>query len=242
MQLKFLFVIGATALVGFATGSLKQHLPENSPPAVRIISPVNNSKFEWNSIVPYNIRVSDKEDGNSEYNEIANNEVILFVNYFSDSSNVKKYLLDQPLTYQEPLLWMTTSTCFNCHTSKNKLIGPSFESIARRYSGDLTSVEGLAKKIITGSSGTWGDEKMPPHPDLQIDQAKTLVSWILKNNSNPDQTFYIGIEGSIRTREKPSKEPGKAVYILTANYTDHGLKNAERSGKKGIHTIVLRNY
>lgn len=229
-------------MAGFAGAPVKQHLPENSLPSVRIISPVNNSKVQWNTIIPYSISVSDKEDGNSEYDEIANNEVILFVNYFSDSSNVKKYLRDQSRTNQEPLLWMSRSTCFNCHTSKNKLIGPSFESIARRYSGDPASVEGLAKKIIAGSSGTWSDVKMPPHPDLQIDQAKTLVSWILKNNSNPDQTFYVGKEGSIGTREKPGKEPGKAVYILTANYTDHGQKNDGQRSKTGIHSIVLRNY
>lgn len=242
MEFKFLWAIGVTALAGIVAPSLEQLFPENNPPSVRINSPPNNSKFQWNSVIPYSIVVFDKEDGNSEYNEISVNEVILFVTYYSDSSNVKKYLLDQSLTHQEPLLWITTSTCLTCHASKNKLIGPSFESIARRYTDNPATVEDLAKKIIAGSSGTWSDVKMPPHPDLQIDQAKTLVRWILQNSSNPDQTFYAGIEGSIRTREKPGKVTGSEVYVLTATYTDHGLKDTERSRKRGIHTILLKNY
>jgi cytochrome c len=242
MRFEFFLAFGVTALAGLVTASVKQRVPENNPPAVRIISPTNNSKFQVDSVIPYSILVSDKEDGNSAYNEISVTEVLLFVTYISDSSKVKNHLLNQSLTNQEPLLWMSTSTCFNCHASKNKLIGPSFESIAKRYADDPAPVESLAKKIIAGSSGTWSDVKMPPHPELQIDQAKKLVRWILENNSNPDQTFYAGIEGSIPTRDKPSKERGNGVYILTATYTDHGLKGIERSSKKGMHTIMLKNY
>jgi len=242
MRIKYILAIGVTALAGFTAASFKQHLKENSPPAVRIISPANNSEFQWNTIIPYAIHVSDKEDGNSEYSEIPPNEVLLFVTHFPDSSSLKKNILYQSLANEAPLLWMSTSTCFNCHASKSKLIGPSFEAIAGRYSGNSVSVEGLAKKIIDGSSGIWGDVKMPPHPELQIGQAKELVRWILENNSNPDQTFYAGVEGSIRTRERPSKESGKGVYILTASYTDHGLKGIERSGKKATHSIILKHY
>jgi len=240
MHFRFFFAIGILALVGLTSARLE--LQENSSPTVTIISPSMSSGFQWNSIIPYTIRVSDKEDGNSEYNEISPNEVFLFVTYFSDSSNSKKYLNDQSLPDQKPLLRMRTSTCFNCHASKSKLIGPSFEAIAGRYSDKTAFVDGLAKKIIAGSSGTWGDVKMPPHPELQIGEAEELVRWILDNNSDPDHTFYTGIEGAIRTKEKPREASGKGVYMLTASYVDHGVKGTERSSKKGLHTIMLKNY
>jgi len=251
MLLKFFLPIGFTGLVLYEfTFFLQQQ--ENSPPKVTITTPKKNSTFQWNSIVPYVISISDREDGNSEYNEISNNEVLLMVKYLPDSSQVKKYLLDRSKVNHEPLFWMSTSTCFNCHAAKTKLIGPSFEQIAQRYTDPSGALDSLAKKIIAGSSGRWGDLKMPPHPDLKIDQARVIVRWILKNSADADLNYIAGIEGVFRTREKPNKEPGKGVYILTARYTDHGVKGSSRNpsdqgiravkgSKLGQHTVVLKN-
>ena len=205
--------------IGFGTAALycfTAALPqqgENSPPKVTITTPAKNSTFEWNSIVPYVIRISDQEDGNSEFNEIANNEVLLTVVYLPDSSQVKKYLLDKSKKSQDALLWMSTSTCFTCHAAKTKLIGPSFEMIAQRYLVNPVTIESLAKKIIAGSSGTWGDLKMPPHPDLKIERAQEVVKWILKNNADPDQNYIAGIEGAFRQKKSQRRNPGEE-YIF----------------------------
>ena len=201
----------------------QQKSVENSAPKVTITTPTKNSKLHWNSVVPYSIRVSDPEDGNSEYNEISNNEVLLVIQYLPDSTQVKKYLLDRSKMNHQPLLWMSTSTCFTCHAAKTKLIGPSYDLVAQRYRGRLNAVDSLAKKIINGSTGTWGDLKMPPHPDLKIEQVKEIVRWILQNNDDPNQNYIAGIEGAFRTKEKPAKE-SKGVYVLTASYSDHGAK------------------
>ena len=136
---------------------------------------------------------------------------------------------------------MSTSTCFTCHAARNKLIGPSFELIARRYAGSPGTIDDLAKKVISGTTGTWGDVKMPPHPDLEVDQAREMVRWILENNADPDQTFYVGISGSFRTKEKSGDETGKGVYVLTASYNDHGIKGKTGSNRQGKHTVVLKN-
>ena len=167
------------------------------------------------------------------------------VAYLPDSALLKNYLSDRSKTNRKVLLWMSTSNCFTCHAAKARLIGPSFELIAGRYPDNSISVDSLSKKIIVGSSGTWGDLKMPPHPDLKIDQVKEIVRWILKNNSDPDQSYFVGTEGAFRTKEKPTGESGKGVYILTASYTDHGTKGTSHGPsdtKQGQHTIVLKNY
>src|SRR5258708_10225750 len=166
MSAKFVLTIGSPAFV-FYFFSASRSRQSNNPPEVTITAPAKNGRFQWNSVVHYEIRVSDKEDGNSEYNEIAANEVLLMVAYLPDSAHAKKYLSDRSKKNPEVLSWMSTSTCFNCHAAKAKLIGPSFELIARRYPDNSISAEALANKIITGSSGTWGDLKMPPHPDLK---------------------------------------------------------------------------
>jgi len=232
--------MGCSCAVVFA-----QKTAENSPPEVAIITPSTKSKINWNSIIPYSIQVSDPEDGKSEYNEISNNEVLLVIKYLPDSTQVKKYLLDRSKMNHQPLLWMSTSTCFNCHAARTKLIGPSYDLVAQRYRGQSNAVDSLAKKIINGSTGTWGDLKMPPHPDLKIEQVKEIVRWILKNNDDPDQNYIAGIEGAFRTKEKP-KDP-KGVYVLTASYTDHGAKNPPQSDgmirqgtKVGQQSIVLK--
>ena len=218
---------------------------KNNPPNVRIITPLNNTSFQWNAMVNYSISVSDKEDGTSEYNEIAAGEVLLKVVYLADGSKVKKHLPDKSNNGDpEPagLSLIKTSACFTCHASKNKLIGPSFELIAKRYPNNTTSIDMLAKKLIKGSTDVWGNIPMPPHPDLKTQQAREIIRWILKNNTNPDVTYFTGIQGAFRTKVKPAKDAGKGVYILTASYTDHGLKDLPQLSKRGEHTIILKNY
>jgi cytochrome c len=222
----------------FGIALSQQKAVENSPPKVTIITPSTNNKLHWNSIVPYSIRVSDAEDGNSEYNEISNNEVLLFIRYLPDSTQVKKYLLDRSKVNLLPLQWMSTATCFTCHAARTKLIGPSFDLVAQRYRGQSGVVDSLAKKIINGSTGTWGDLKMPPHPDLKIEQVKEIVRWILKINDDPDQNYLAGTEGSFRTKEKP-KDP-KGVYVLTASYSDHGTKETRQESRVGQQSVVLK--
>ena len=231
----------------FGIAISQQKTVENRQPKVSIVTPSPNSKLHWNSVIPYSINVSDPEDGNSEYNEISNNEVLLVIKYLPDSTQVKKYLLDRSKMNHQPLLWMSTLTCFACHAARTKLIGPSFDLVAQRYRGQASAVDSLTKKIINGATGTWGDLKMPPHPDLKIEQVKEIVRWILKNNDDPDQIYLAGIEGAFRTKERPSRD-AKGVYILTASYTDHGIMETPhpdgiiRQGTKvGQQTIVLKN-
>jgi cytochrome c len=217
----------------------QQKSGENNPPKVTIVTPSTSSKLHWNSIVPYSIRVADTEDGNSEFNEIPTNEVLLVIKYIPDSTQVKKYLLDRSKMNHQPFQWMSASTCFTCHSARTKLIGPPFELVAQRYRGQSGVVDSLAKKIINGATGTWGDLKMPPHPDLKMEQVKEIVRWILKINDDPDQNYLSGTEGSFRTKVKPAKDP-KAVYVLTASYSDHGAKETRQESRVGQQSIVLK--
>jgi len=218
------------------------YIQENRPPKIKIIAPFANSTFNWNSIIPYTIHVSDDEDGNSEYDEINPNEVILIVRYLKDSSNLKTYLTNESKKDNSPLVQMGKSTCFSCHKAKGKLIGPSFERIANKYQKDPKAVESLAKKIIAGSTSFWGDEKMPPHPDLSIEQGEKMVHWILENNSDSYKNYLIGIEGALKTKEQPASTNEKGILVLTARYTDHGVNDHWQNRKQAQKTIILTSY
>ena len=72
------------------------------------------------------------------------------------------------------------SGCLNCHKADQKLIGPSYQSVAERYKDQANAASILTQKVKTGGSGVWGRIPMPPHPQLSDENLNTLVSWVLR--------------------------------------------------------------
>lgn len=81
--------------------------------------------------------------------------------------------------------------CDACHAIDQKVLGPSFISIAMRYKGQATYVysgttyrliEGLSLKVENGGSGNWGSMPMPRGNTQKIDRADVgvLVKTILE--------------------------------------------------------------
>ena len=71
------------------------------------------------------------------------------------------------------------SGCLACHTADKKLVGPSYQDVAKKYAGDATAADKLAAKVKKGGSGVWGAVPMPPNPAVKDEDIKTLVAWIL---------------------------------------------------------------
>lgn len=67
--------------------------------------------------------------------------------------------------------------CSGCHAVNEKMIGPSYQEIADKYSEK--DIELLASKIIEGGSGVWGGVPMSPHPQVSKEEAKKMVEYIL---------------------------------------------------------------
>jgi cytochrome c len=198
--------------------------------------PAADASLDGNTLIPYAIEVNDQEDGNSAYEEINGREVVLLVKYLESSAWVEGYLarIEEDLA---PVMAMAKSTCLNCHAASSKLIGPSFDLLANKYSARDNAKVYLTDKVMSGSTGTWGEEKMPPQPDLNKEEVGLIVDWILAQKGDPT-FFYIGLEGAIRTPETPSSA-SKAVGVLTAAYEDHGSANAPDERKLGRQTIIL---
>lgn len=247
MKIIQLKLYGTIALMAFAccviTAFVQPKKKEvNNPPKVTISSPLNDNEFLWNSTIRYRITIADVEDGLSEYGEINTHEVVLEVCYLPDASKAKQYLAGKAKMVKENngLTMLKKSDCFSCHASKNKLIGPSFELIAKRYPFNKNTIERLSKKIINGSAGTWGKTPMTPHKMLKAAEARQMVRWILANNVNPNLSFYLGTEGAFRVKEKPTYKNSTEVIVLTAAYTDHGEKGSMQNKKYGQHSILLK--
>lgn len=71
--------------------------------------------------------------------------------------------------------------CKTCHAVDKKVVGPSFQDIAKKYKGDPKAAAMLVDQVRKGGSGKWGQVPMPPTPSDKISDAdlKLVVDWIL---------------------------------------------------------------
>jgi cytochrome c len=214
------------SLIFFSFINLQQ---ENHPPVVKIVSPQTNSPFDKDASVTYKISVADKEDGESKFDEINSKEVLLEVRYLKNGKAVQANPQNNGVNI------IMTSNCVTCHGFNTKAMGPSFADINKRYPVTKANADSLVKRIQYGSTGIWGKEKMPPHPELSIADIKSIVQWITKNAADPYVNYYVGTDGYFRF--KPDAQKG--IYQLTASYTDHGLKDVPGKKLKGQDVVTI---
>ena len=82
--------------------------------------------------------------------------------------------------YEPGLTLVARNKCLTCHSITETITGPPYRDIAKKYAGmPDTIVSHLAKKIISGGTGVWGQIFMTPHPDLSKADAETMVRYIL---------------------------------------------------------------
>lgn len=71
------------------------------------------------------------------------------------------------------------SDCAACHKIDVKLLGPSYQDIAKKYPATEANYNLLAQKIIKGGSGVWGQIPMAPHANISASDSKKMVQYIL---------------------------------------------------------------
>jgi cytochrome c len=71
------------------------------------------------------------------------------------------------------------NTCFACHATETKVLGPSFKEIAKRYNGQERAAAKLAASIKAGGTGKWGDTPMPSQEQISPTDTLAIATWIL---------------------------------------------------------------
>ena len=71
------------------------------------------------------------------------------------------------------------NNCMACHALDKKIVGPSFQDVAKKYIGQPDSETYLANSIKVGGNAKWGQIPMPPQVQLSDTDAKNLTAWIL---------------------------------------------------------------
>lgn len=71
------------------------------------------------------------------------------------------------------------NACMACHAVERKLVGPSYQDVAKKYAGQKDAAANLAKSIKAGGAGKWGPVPMPAQSALSEADALALATWIL---------------------------------------------------------------
>lgn len=77
-----------------------------------------------------------------------------------------------------------TRGCNACHEANEQRIGPSYQVVAMRYSGEFAAdsvglIDKLATKIRYGGAGAWGTVPMISNPAIPQDEAESISRWIM---------------------------------------------------------------
>ena len=185
----------------------------NAMPVVEILAPPNGGFFDAQDVIDFKVRVADAEDGTSDEGKIDPQRVVVQGAYRAARSGDAVH---------PGLALMQRTTCFACHTVREKSAGPSYLEVARKYDRDAPAREKLAAKIISGGVGVWGQQiAMPPHPQHTLAETQLMVDWILDLARPNEAKAVTGLSGSLKTTAPGERQDG-GVFVITASYNDNG--------------------
>jgi cytochrome c len=69
--------------------------------------------------------------------------------------------------------------CLACHQVDKRKYGPNFKEVATKYADQKNAAEVLAKKIRRGGTGVWGQDVMPPQPQVSAAEARAIATYVL---------------------------------------------------------------
>jgi cytochrome c len=197
----------------------------NEPPVISVdVTGGNKTFFFPGQPFSYDVKVDDKEEG-SLGNGISREEVSVNIDYLPQGYDLTEIAqghatADAATQFIAGKKLMEASDCKACHFIDKKSIGPAYKDVAARYKDDPKAIDYLAKKVINGGGGVWGDVNMAAHPQIPIADATEIVKYILNLNETtsspslpPQGTYTVTI---------PKGTSDAGVLVVRAAYTDKG--------------------
>ena len=83
-----------------------------------------------------------------------------------------------PALAQDAQKLLKEKACLACHSVDNKVVGPAYKDIAKKYRGRKDAEAYLSSKIREGSNGVWGQIPMPPNQVSEA-EANALAKYVL---------------------------------------------------------------
>jgi len=187
----------------------------NEQPKIDITLQGNQQFYFPGKPVTYKVNVTDNGDKVNMNNLVVNTkyEFSLFAAPVLGDQLVSQTTLGKNL--------MLSLDCKSCHKIDSTSIGPAFKNVAKRYFKNPDATVLLPLKIIKGGSGHWGEVAMSAHPALKIEDATSIVKWILTLADTAKKAKSLPASGSILPKPD-QKQPLNTLFELTADYTDNG--------------------
>ncbi len=185
-----------------------------------------NQSFYWdNRNLNYTVSAKDLEDGNPENGSIDSDQISVTIDYLDQGYDITQVAQGHQLEVKTlaPLgkRLIDGSDCKNCHAEKIKVNGPSYTEIAKHYQNDPNAEDYLAQKIIRGGAGNWGETVMSAHPQINLDNAKEIASYIL-TIAKPEKVVSKYPASGVFVMKDHINKKQRGQYILIASYTDKG--------------------
>ncbi|MEO6452931.1 MAG: PKD domain-containing protein, partial [Ginsengibacter sp.] len=236
-------VLTVTDAKGAKNSKSLQITAGNEPPVVAFDFKGSNKSFFFpGKNINYAVNVNDKEEGSLANGRILPSQVAVTIDYLSEgydqtviASNQRS--VDASVRYVTGKNLIAKSDCKSCHNINTKSLGPDLTSVAKRYKKDRGAEGRLARKIISGGSGVWGDAAMPAHPSISANEATSIVKYILSLGEK--QTIKSKPVRGTYLLDTAAKEGTKGNVIFRAAYVDKGTKVAGPQMTEDM--IVLRN-
>lgn len=216
----------------------------NEPPVVKIdLNNANRTFYFPNKPISYTVKVSDKEDGSLANKKISPAQVAVSIDYLTEGFDLTEIAqsqrsVDASVQFSKAMSLIATSDCKSCHSIKGKSLGPAFMTVATKYKGNTNAPDRLARKIISGGTGVWGDAMMPAHSNLSESNARAIVLYILSLDGKTKTVKSRPVNG-IYVPKLPAGDSEKGSFIFRAAYTDKGTKLA--SSQSGDNLVVLKS-
>ncbi|QHT67694.1 carbohydrate-binding protein [Rhodocytophaga rosea] len=217
----------------------------NSMPIIAVNTGGNSTFFWDNAPVNYTVDVTDKEDGSMKAGNIDASRIKVYLDYLPQGQDMVQVLGHQtkdaetePASTHPGLELINKSDCKACHSIDKKSIGPAYRDVAKKYKEDKSAADRLARKVISGGNGVWGENMMSAHPQLSLDVTKEMVSYILTLADEKQAKESIEPVGSFTANQHQGKgEEGS--YVISAYYTDKGSKEVGPLMSRGM--LILRH-
>jgi cytochrome c len=211
---------------GVSTQSIEISAGNEPPKIIFDIGNNNRSFFFENKKVNYNVSVEDKEDGTLNNGKIKPESVVVNIDYLPEGYDKTQIAqghrtADQSATVLKGKNLIGLGDCKACHSVDKKSIGPSYGDVAAKYKGNSNAQQLLAKKIISGGSGVWGEVPMPAHPQLSASDAAEMVNYILSLSNGSPKVKSLPAKGTFAAK-LPTGDKGNGVYVFRAAYRDRG--------------------
>jgi cytochrome c len=216
----------------------------NEPPVVAFNLGNNNKSFYFpGKTYNYQVEVSDKEDGSLADGKIKAEQVSVSIDYLAEGFDKNVIAqghrtADASVNVTKGVKLIESSDCKACHSIDKKSIGPSYRDVAAKYKGKPGTTEYLAKKIISGGAGVWGEVPMSAHPQLPAADASEMAKYIMSLSEDKPKVKTLPVKGSYKTDLQPG-DKGDGVYIFRAAYRDRGANGLPSVFAE--ETLTLRN-